>query len=61
MLVAVSSVNSTSIIVHWNTPTEANGALISYTILYSVDNSSLMNKTILFNRQLVGGMNYMPT
>ena len=39
-------------------PTEANGALVNYTILYNVDNSSLMNKTVPFNGQLVR-MNYL--
>jgi len=58
VLIAVFSVNSTSIIIQWNMPTVANGALTSYTILYSVDNSSLLNKTVLFNGQLVCRMKH---
>ena len=53
VLSAVYSIDSTSITVQWNKPIEVNGALTSYTILYTVDNSSLMNVTVLFNGQRV--------
>ena len=54
VLSAVYSVDSTSITVIWNKPIEVNGALTIYTISYTVDDSSLMNVTVLFNGQQVG-------
>jgi len=56
VLTAVTAVNSTSVNVQWKMPTELNGVLASYTIVYNTELDPEKIISVLFNGELVSSM-----
>jgi len=56
LLTAVIAINSTSITVQWSIPTELNGVLASYTIVYNAENDPEKTVIVVFNGELVSNM-----
>jgi len=56
LLTAVTAINSTSVNVQWSIPTELNGVLATYTIVYNAENDPEKTVTVVFNGELVRSM-----
>ena len=50
---AVTAIDSTSVQVAWSIPTNVNGILIIYTIIYNTEGSGSITVSIPYNGQLV--------
>ena len=49
-------IDSRSVYVEWNIPSDTNGALTTYTIYYSNENGAKRNLMVPFNRQNVSDL-----
>ena len=50
---AVTAIDSTSVRVEWNAPTNPNGMLTIYTIVYNIEGNSNRTANVPYNGQLV--------
>ena len=53
MLLSVTTIDSQSVHVTWSAPTQPNGVLISYTIIYNINGGSFNNVNIPYNAREV--------
>ena len=53
VILSVTTIDSQSVHVIWNAPTQPNGVLISYTITYTIDDNSSSDFIIPFNGNTV--------